>query len=131
MIDNGLILSDHQNITASAASDKYTSEGVVVNTGYPFIAEVRVTKDFAGSGTLTVAIEAGKAADFADVVVLGTSPAVPAANLKKGAAIQIPLAFNKTEDHTFIRANYTASADFTAGAVTTYLAPSVQTNMEG
>lgn len=128
MQDKLLVLSEDQAITASAPSDFYIDDGAVVNTGYPFIAEVLVREDFAGDGTLTVTVEAGEDNTFADVVTLATSPAIESSKLLKGASIRLPIGFNTTKDHPFIRVNYTASADFSKGKVTTVLQPAVQTN---
>lgn len=130
MQDLALVLSENQAVTTSAASTNMMNEGAVVNTGYPMIAEFRVTKDFGGSGTLTCSIEAGKQEAFTNKITLGASGAVDASELKKGKVIRVPIAFNPNPDYPYTRAYYTASATLSGGTITCVIQPAVQTNME-
>lgn len=132
MQDAALVLSENQAVTTSAASTNILNENTTVNTGWPMIAEFRVTKDFSGTGTLTCSIEAGKEEAFSNKVTLGASVAVDAAGLKKGKVIRVPIAFNGHSDYPYTRAYYTASSSSTlsAGTITCVIQPAVQTNME-
>lgn len=131
MQDAALVLSNEQAVTASAASTNILDEGVAVNTGYPMIAETRVNVAMAGSGTLTVEIQASDTTSFSNKVILGNSGSVAAADLTAGKAIRVPLAFNPKRKYRYIRAYYTASSAFTSGKLTTVIQPAVQTNFEG
>lgn len=125
MQDKALVLDDMKTV-AAGASDNILYDGAPINTGVPFIGETRICEDVTG-GTLTVTYEASDTEDFTNKFVLGSSGAVAEADLKKGKAIRVPLAFNPKK-YPYLRAFYTTSA--TAGKITTVLQPAVQTNME-
>ncbi len=128
MQDAALVLSDKQTITSSVASQNFINEDAAFNTAQPMIAEIRINTTFSGSGTLTVAIEASPTEGFDTKEIIAVSRAVPAAQLLAGNAIRLPIAFNSNPTYRYIRAYYTASSAFSAGAVTTVIQPRTQTN---
>lgn len=128
MQDKLLVLADNQAVTAAAASDFYINDDTVVNPGHTMIAETRVRTAFAGTGTLTVAIEVGTDATFGTKKTLATSPAIAVADLVLGKQILVPVPFNPNSTYTFMRAYFTPSVSFTAGKVDTVIQPSVFTN---
>lgn len=130
MQDAALLLSEDQAITASAASTNIINEDTTVNTGYPMIAEFRVTEDFEGGTSIDCSIEAGKEEGFSNKITLGASGAVLTANLKKGNVVRVPIAFNPNLDYPYTRAYYTVSGTYTGGKMTCVIQPAVQTNME-
>lgn len=129
--DELLKLSRNQAITTSAASDYYMDEPVVENLDpCGLIAEVLVRTTFTGTAgtTLQPSIEIGKDAAFATKKTLALAPAVDVADLVAGKQILIPLPHQFDDDYPYMRAYYTCSAAFTAGAVDTVLQPEVFTN---
>ena len=115
IIDKALQLSDSQAITASAASTKVIDLGAAGDAYNELWVVGTVTTSFAGSGTLTVSIQTATDSAFTTPITLGTAPALSAASLVAGTE---PVKFRLPQGKKrYIRAYYTASAAFTAGAM--------------
>lgn len=126
MQDKALVLDDMKTV-AAGASENTLFDGEPINTGIPFIGEVRINETITG-GTFKVDFQASDTEDFTNIFTLGSSGEVAAADLKKGKAVRVALSFNPKK-YPYLRAFYTTSA--TAGKITTVLQKAVQTNMEG
>lgn len=130
MQDKLLVLSENQELSASAASDFYIDGGAISNPGQPFILEVVVTKAFTGaSGSLKVSVEVGNDANFTSKTTLAESVEVSYTDLKTaGARILVPVPYNADRTKKNLRAYYTVDT-VTGGTVTAVLQPRVFTNV--
>lgn len=130
MQDKLLLLSEKQAITASAASDYYMDENGLTNAGKPLICESVVNTAFTGTAgsTLTVEVQVSATSDFTSFDTLAVSAPIPLASLTAGKQILVAIPHNFDKTKVYTRAYYTASTAFTAGAVTTVIAPDVFTN---
>ena len=115
IIDKALQLSSAQAITASAASAKVVDLGAAGDAYNELWVVGTVTTSFTGSGTLTVSIQTATDEAFTTPVTLIASPALAASSLTAGTE---PVKFRLPQGKKqYIRAYYTASAAFTAGAM--------------
>lgn len=132
MFDNELVLSDAQDITASAASTNYLTEDACVNTGHTMLLEVLVTTDFAcdtSGATVTITVQKSSDADFTSPVDLISSADIDYSELTTDRApLAIPIPFDPDTDNLYTRVYYTCSATMTAGAVTAAITPYAHTN---
>ena len=130
-LDQSLVLSDAQAVTASAASTKSIDAMTAlrnIGSGEPveLIVQVPVTATAAGAATVTVALQdSADNTTFVDVVV---SPVIPKATLVAGfeaLRIRLPATLQR-----YIQVNYTvATGPLTAGAFNAFLALDRQDNV--
>ena len=119
MLDNTLLLSDKQAVTASAASSNILDlGGGDVYTPLYFVAKVDV--DFATLTSLTISLQTDSASAFSSAETVLTLPAVAAADLTAGKVlckVALPLGLKK-----YVRAYYTVTgSNATAGKVSAFL----------
>lgn len=130
-VDNNLVLSDAQAVTATAASSKSVDFATAlrnIGSGNEIELVVNVATACSSSTATTVTFAIQDSADnssFADVVV---SPAVSAASLTLGAEpfrTLLPRTLRR-----YVQVNYTvATGSLAAGAFTAYLTDERQDNV--
>lgn len=121
MLDNELMFSENQAITATAASTNVIDMGakreIAFGTPVPILAVVKEV--FNNLTSLKVAVETDSASTFANAVELA-STTVLAANLIKGA--MIPLSYMPAGNKGFVRLKYTVTGTApTTGKISAYL----------
>ena len=121
MLDNELMFSDSQAITATAASTNVIDMGakreIAFGTPVPILAVVK--EAFNNLTSLKVAVETDSASTFANAVELA-STTVLAANLIKGA--MIPLSYMPAGNKGFVRLKYTVTGTApSTGKISAYL----------
>lgn len=115
-IDKALQLSSEQAITASAASTNVIDQ---VKAGDAYVAPwlvATIDESFAGSGTLTIAIQTSDDAEFKTPELLYATGELTASQLSAGTApvkVRLPQGTKR-----YIRAYYTASSAFSKGKIT-------------
>jgi hypothetical protein len=142
IIDNTLVLSDHQAVTATAASTNVwdllaqgTPQGWLTAYGrdmgegarsIPLLVEVTTT--FATLTSLTVTIETDDNSAFSSATTVYTSGAVVAATLVAGYKFNLQRVPNGVLEE-FVRLKYTvAGSDATAGKIFAAVVAGVQSN---
>jgi hypothetical protein len=127
LIDNKLVFSDHQHVTASAASSDILDFGVAnadLGEGSGMCVRFIVETTFAsgnGTATLTIALQ-DSATDWggAHVLVQGEAHAIGATTLIKG--VYLPEMKIPDQHLQFMRLYYTAGTEnFNAGAITAWV----------
>lgn len=118
ILDQNLILSDAQAVTASAASTNVIDLAVSrdIGPGYEVPLLIQVVEDFATLTSLTIDVQTDDASNFGSAVTLA-SQTIAVANLKAGTktAIQCIPAGTKR----YLRLNYTVTgSNATAGKIT-------------
>lgn len=120
LLDQTLVLSDGQAVTATAASTNSVDQLAAGNAygALWFICNVDV--DFATLTSLTISIETADASNFSSPVTLASTGAIAAADLLAGenvAMFRLPPGCKR-----YIRAKYTVTgSNATAGKVTAFL----------
>lgn len=127
MFDHKQVLSDHQHVTASAASDNVIDTGIAnadIGEGEQLVIRfiVETTFDSANdTATLTIALQ-DSATDFGGTHVLAQGPAhaISATTLIKGCYLP---EFKVPDQHLrYLRLYYTAGTEnFNAGAITAFI----------
>lgn len=122
MLDNQLVFSDDQAITASAASstNAYLDTGVVNNAlgdGSPLVVRIKVMETFTKLTTLTFSLQHGATTTPATELV--STPAIALADLVKGAVFELKI---PKECLRYLRMYYTvAGTNPDAGKVTAFI----------
>lgn len=121
MLDNELMFSDSQAITATAASTNVIDMGakreIAFGTPVPILAVVK--EAFNNLTSLKVAVETDTASTFSSAVELA-STTVLAANLTKGALI--PLTYMPAGNKGYVRLKYTVTGTApSTGKISAYL----------
>ena len=143
IIDNTLVLSDHQAVTATAASTNLwdtlangrpygwvTDRTADIGEGYlniPLLVEV--TTAFATLTSLTISVEVDDNEAFSSATTVATTGAIPAATLVAGYRVKgldrVPAGVTEQ----FMRLKYTvAGSDATAGKIFAAVTAGNQTN---
>lgn len=141
MLDNQNLFSDHQAITASAPSTNFINLGTPntppgspaplkrdIGGGNNMPLSIIVEADFAGLTSLTVNIEVDDNSAFSSPKVVGSTGAIPVAQLKRGEAL--PLAtVPPGVDEKYMRLNYVVGGvNATAGTISAGISGGVRTN---
>lgn len=142
IIDNTLVLSDSQAVTATAASTNLIDLGapgtayghaspvsfdIGKATEIPII--VHVTQAFNNLTSLTVSIETDDNAAFSSPATVGTGPAVPLASLGLGARLSFPVEIPEGVNERYMRLMFTvAGAAPTTGKLLAAIVAARQTN---
>lgn len=117
ILDNNLLFSNGQKLTSTANSTVLDFKEPGDAVGQELTIRVIVAEEFAGLTSLQIKLQTGEtSSDFKDVLM---TPAIPAANLKRGAEIfkiRAPGGMKR-----YARINYVVSGTATAGAVTAYM----------
>lgn len=127
-LDNSLMLSDAQAITASAASTSHRDNGAAMQAiAHPLVWEFLVDTLFESSGasTMTIAIQGDSDSAFGTAVNIVVTAAIPKASLTVGAKFR--LIIPSGTPYRYLRAYYTvATANFTAGKMDAFPVQTVQ-----
>ncbi len=132
ILDNTLVLSDGQAITASAASTNIIDIGAAgtswgassavrrdIGIGTEIPIAVAVTQSFNTLTSLTIALQVDDDAAFGSPTTVATGPAVLLAGLTAGALITFPAELPEGSNERYIRLYYTVGgANPTLGKVT-------------
>lgn len=120
IVDDTLVLSDSQAITASAASTNiidlaaagvpYGATNAVrrdigIGTNIPLVA--LVTETFNNLTSLSIALQVDDDPAFGSPTTVATGPAVPAADLTVGRQLPFPSEIPEGVSERFMRFNYT------------------------
>ncbi|GHC97636.1 Bbp16 family capsid cement protein [Novosphingobium pokkalii] len=141
IIDNSLLLSDAQAVTASAASANVIDLGT---TGTPYGANaallrdlgrgpevdlaVTVTQAFAGLTSLQVSVQVSP--DNATWTTVSSGAVVPLASLAAGYQFKVPGSIEEGVNARYLRLYYTVGgSNATAGKITAAVVASRQTNL--
>lgn len=141
IIDNSLLLSDAQAVTASAASTNVIDLGT---TGTPFGASAALLRDlgrgqevdlavtvnqaFAGLTNLQVSVQVSP--DNATWTTVSSGAVVPLASLVAGYQFKVPGSIEEGVNARYLRLYYTVGgSNATAGKITAAVVASRQTNL--
>ncbi len=143
IVDNTLVLSDHQVITATAASTNLIN-WLAVGLPYGWVAArtvdrgegfrdipllVEVTEVFATLTSLTVSVETDDNAAFSSAATPWTSPAIPVATLVAGYRLPILARIPAGIREQYMRLKYTVTgSNATTGKIFAAVVAGVQTN---
>lgn len=123
-IDKENLFSDAQALTTTAASTNLIDLGVdrdIGTTNIRFRVQVDTTFQSTAGSTCTIALQTDSTSAFSSATTLFTSAAIAKASMTAGALLVDVAVPRGTE--RYLRAYYTvATADFTAGALTAFLA---------
>lgn len=122
IIDNTLVLSDSQAVTATAASTNVIdlgAPGTVYGAGSALPFDVgkatdievtlNVTEAFNNLTSLTVSIEVDDNAGFSSATVVAQGPAIPLASLTLGARPSFPARLPEGVNERYLRFKYTVA----------------------
>lgn len=118
LLDETLVFSEEQKITAEAPSTNVVDQGAAGDAYNALWVVVNVKEDFAGATYLGVDVETAEDSSFAEAKVLASVQA-PATALKKGetiVALRLPAGCER-----FIRLNYVPTGSPSAGKVKAFL----------
>lgn len=117
MIDNSLVFSDKQAVTATAASENIIKLGGGDVPNRLFLV-LRVDTAFAGCTSVTPSVETDDAEAFSAAETVMTFPTYPLASLTAGmmAVVPLPLGLKK-----YARMKYTVAGTATAGLVSAFI----------
>jgi hypothetical protein len=118
LLDETLVFSEEQKITAEAPSTNVVDQGAAGDAYNALWVVVNVKEDFAGADYLDVDVETAEDASFSDAKVLASVQA-PAAALKAGeniVALRLPAGCDR-----FIRLNYVPTGSPSTGKVKAFL----------
>ena len=117
ILDNNLIFSNGQKLTASANSDVVDFKAPGDAVGQELTIRAVVTEEFAGLTSLQIKLQTSEnGTDFEDVLL---TPAIAAAKLTRGKEVfkvRTPGGLKR-----YARLNYTISGTASAGAITAYM----------
>lgn len=141
ILDNTLVLSDSQAITASAASTNQIDLGAAgttflggtvrrdVGDGTDIPVLVTVTQTFNNLTSLTVALQTDDDAAFGSPQTVATGPAIPLANLTAGSQINWPARLPLGTNERYVRLFYTVTGTApAAGKITAAVVAGRQSN---
>lgn len=142
ILDDTLVFSDAQAITATAASTNVIDIGAAgtpygagtavrrdigVATNIPIT--VTVTETFATLTSLTISLQVDSTAAFSSPATVATGPTVAAAALLAGTQLSFPAEIPEGVNEQYVRLLYTvAGSDATAGKITAAIVAGRQTN---
>ena len=130
ILDSELLLSDAQEITATAASDDFIDFGsnrdIGPGTAVPLL--IQAASDFSDMADLTVALQTSGDPTFSSGVKTLASMTVPVADLVQG--YQFPIAHLPNHCRRYFRLHYTVGTPGASpgGAITAGIVWGVQTN---
>lgn len=143
ILDDTLVLSDAQAITASAASTNIIDLGAT-GTAFGHAAAlardvgkgpisipiiVNVVETFATLTSLQVALQVDDDAAFGSPTTIATGPAIAAATLVAGYRFTFPAELPEGTSERYLRLNYTvAGTNASAGKITAAIVAGRQTN---
>jgi hypothetical protein len=117
ILDAELLFSKDQEVKSSVNSQVIDLHEPGDAVGQELTIRTIVSTAFAGLSSLQIKLQTGEnGSDFTDVLL---TPAIPAANLKKGAEIfcvRVPHGLKR-----YVRLSYVASGSGTAGKVYSYM----------
>jgi len=120
LLDNTLVLSEKQAVTASAASTNYIDQAAAGDAYGALWLVVKVDTTFATLTSLTIGIQTADASTFSSPVTLASSGAVAAASLTANEIVccmRLPVGCKR-----YVRAYYTVGgSNATAGKVNAFL----------
>ena len=118
MLDNTLVLSNEQAVTATAASTN------IINTGGGDVPNrlflvLRVDVAFATCTSVTPSVETDSASAFSSASTVMTFPTYPVASLTQGMVAIVPLPLGLKD---YVRVKYTvAGSNATAGKISAFI----------
>lgn len=120
LLDNTLVFSEEQAITASAASTKYIDQKAAGDAYGALWLVAKVDVDFATLTSLTIGVQTDSASNFSNAVTLASTGAIAAASLTEGEYV---CCFRLPADcKQYIRLYYTVGgSNSTAGKITAFL----------
>lgn len=142
IVDNTLVLSDSQAVTATAGSTNVIDLGAP-GTAYGGVAAltydigkgtdieivVEVTEAFATLTSLTVSLETDDNAAFSSPATVASGPAIAAASLTLGYVFNYPARIPVGTNERYMRLKYTvAGSNATAGKIFAGIVAKRQTN---
>lgn len=120
LLDNTLVLSEKQAVTASAASTNYIDQAAAGDAYGALWLVVKVDTTFATLTSLTIGIQTADASTFSSPVTLASSGAVAAASLTADSIVccmRLPVGCKR-----YVRVYYTVGgSNATAGKVNAFL----------
>lgn len=142
IIDNTLVLSDSQAVTASAASTNIIdlgAPGTAYGHASPLAFDIgkateipiilHVTEAFNNLTSITVSVQVDDNAAFSSPATVATGPAVPLASLTAGARLSFPAELPEGTNERYLRLFYTvAGAAPTTGKLLAAIVAGRQTN---
>lgn len=142
ILDDTLVFSDAQAITATAASTNVIDIGAAgtpygastavrrdIGIGTNIPIAVTVTETFATLTSLTISLQVDSTAAFSSPTTVAVGPTVAAAALTVGTLLSFPAEIPEGTNEQFMRLNYTvAGSDATAGKLTAAIVAGRQTN---
>lgn len=117
MIDNSLVFSEAQAVTATAVSENIINLGGGDVPNRLFLV-LRVDTAFKGCTSVTPSVETDDADAFTAAETVMTFPAYPVASLTEGmlAVVPLPLGLKK-----YARMKYTVAGTATAGNISAFI----------
>ena len=113
------LFSNAQAVTATGASTNviHTAFGKLkeISFGTPLPLLIQVVEDFAGCTSVKVAVQTSTTEDFAEVVTLAETAAIPVAELVAG--YKFPINFMPKGNLGYTRLYYTVNGTATAGKI--------------
>lgn len=113
------LFSNAQAVTATGASTNviHTAFGKLkeISFGTPLPLLIQVVEDFAGCTSVKVAVQTSTTEDFAEVVTLAETAAIPVAELVAG--YKFPINFMPKGNLGYTRLYYTVDGTATAGKI--------------
>lgn len=119
IVDNTLVFSDSQAITADAASTNIIDLGAAgtafghaaalgrdVGKGVDIPVYVTITEAFNTLTSLTISIQVDDSAGFGSAVTVATGPAMPLASLTLGAQMTFPARLPEGTNKRYVRLYY-------------------------
>ena len=119
LLDMETLFSNAQAVTATGASTNviHTAFGKLkeISFGTPLPLLIQVVEDFAGCTSVKVAVQTSATEDFAEVVTLAETAAIPVAELVAG--YKFPINFMPKGNLGYTRLYYTVNGTATAGKI--------------
>lgn len=119
LLDMETLFSNAQAVTATGASTNviHTAFGKLkeISFGTPLPLLIQVVEAFKGCNSVKVAVQTSATEDFADVVTLAETAAIPVAELVAG--YKFPINFMPKGNLGYTRLHYTVDGTATAGKI--------------
>jgi len=119
LLDMETLFSNAQAVTATGASTNviHTAFGKLkeISFGTPLPLLIQVVEDFTGCTSVKVAVQTSATEDFAEVVTLAETAAIPVAELVAG--YKFPINFMPKGNLGYTRLYYTVNGTATAGKI--------------
>ena len=119
LLDMETLFSNAQAVTATGASTNviHTAFGKLkeISFGTPLPLLIQVVEDFAGCTSVKVAVQTSATEDFAEIVTLAETAAIPVAELVAG--YKFPINFMPKGNLGYTRLYYTVDGTATAGKI--------------